>query len=114
MSVTKKSISTLIESQLPEFISSEYELFSKFVSKYYEQQELQGQPLDVLSNLQTYADIDYYEKNLLKQKSTLVTNVTDSATSIQVVDATSFPEEMVISRLMMKSAFTSQELTTLS
>ena len=89
----KKAISTLIESQLPEFITSEYELFSKFVTKYYEQQELQGQPLDVISNLQTYADIDYYEKNLLKQKSTLVTNVTDSATSIQVVDATSFPEE---------------------
>ena len=89
----KKAISTLIESQLPEFITSEYELFSKFVTKYYEQQELQGQPLDVISNLQTYADIDYYEKNLLKQKTTLTGNVTDSATSITVADATSFPEE---------------------
>lgn len=89
----KKAISTLIESQLPEFITSEYELFSKFVTKYYEQQELQGQPLDVISNLQTYADIDYYEKNLLKQKTTLTGDVTSSATSITVVDATSFPEE---------------------
>ena len=89
----KKAISTLIESQLPEFITSEYELFSKFVTKYYEQQELQGQPLDVISNLQTYADIDYYEKNLLKQKTTLTGNVTDSVTSITVADATSFPEE---------------------
>ena len=93
MSVTKKSISTLIESQLPEFISSEYELFSKFVSKYYEQQELQGQPLDVLSNLQTYADIDYYEKNILKQNSTLTSDVSVSDTTINVVDATSFPEK---------------------
>jgi hypothetical protein len=89
----KKAISTLIESQLPEFITSEYELFSKFVTKYYEQQELQGQPLDVISNLQTYADIDYYEKNLLRQKTTLAGNITDSATSITVADATSFPEE---------------------
>ena len=93
MSVTKKSISTLIESQLPEFISSEYELFSKFVSKYYEQQELRGQPLDVLSNLQTYADIDYYEKNILKQNSTLASDVAVSDTTITVADATSFPEK---------------------
>ena len=93
MSVTKKSISTLIESQLPEFISSEYELFSKFVTKYYEQQELQGQPLDVLSNLQTYADIDYYEKNILKQNSTLASDIAAVDTTITVADATSFPEK---------------------
>ena len=93
MSVKKKSISTLIESQIPEFISSEYELFSKFVTKYYEQQELQGQPLDVLSNLQTYADIDYYEKNILKQNTTLSADITDSVTTITVVDASSFPEK---------------------
>ena len=92
MSIKKKSISTLIESQIPEFISSEYELFSKFVTKYYEQQELQGQPLDVLNNLQTYADIDYYEKNLLNQSTTLSGNITDSTTTITVDDASSFPE----------------------
>ena len=51
--VKTKRISTLIESQLPEFISTEYELFAKFVQKYYEGQEAQGGPLDVLSNLQS-------------------------------------------------------------
>ena len=30
-------ISTLVENQLPEFISTEYENFSKIVEKYYEQ-----------------------------------------------------------------------------
>ena len=34
--VKTKRISTLIESQLPEFITSEYELFGKFIQKYYE------------------------------------------------------------------------------
>ena len=63
-SVKTNRISTLIESQLPEFISSEYELFGKFVEKYYEGQEVQGGPLDVLSNIQKYANIDYYEKNI--------------------------------------------------
>ena len=65
--VKTKRISTLIESQLPEFISTEYELFSKFVQKYYEAQEVQGGTLDIINNIQKYADIDYYEKNLLKQ-----------------------------------------------
>ena len=63
--VKTKRISTLIESQLPEFISTEYQLFSKFLTKYYEQQEVQGGTLDIINNIQKYADIDY-EKGELK------------------------------------------------
>ena len=92
-SVKTKRISTLIESQLPEFISSEYELFGKFVEKYYEAQEVQGGPLDVLSNIQKYADIDYYEKNLLNQKDTVTSDISISDTTIDLVDAQSFPEK---------------------
>ena len=91
--VKTKRISTLIESQLPEFISTEYELFSKFVQKYYEAQEVQGGPLDVLSNIQKYADIDYYEKSLLKQSDSLVSNISDSDTTIDLVNAKSFPKK---------------------
>ena len=81
-SVKTKRISTLIESQLPEFITSEYELFSKFIQKYYEQQEVQGGTLDIITNIEKYADIDYYEQNLLKQFDTLVTSISTSDTSI--------------------------------
>ena len=58
MAVKTKRISTLIESQIPDFITSEYELFTKFIQKYYEAQELQGGPLDIISNIQKYRDID--------------------------------------------------------
>ena len=92
-SVKTKRISTLIESQLPEFITSEYELFSKFIQKYYEAQEVQGGTLDIINNLQKYADIDYYEKNLLRQFDTLVTSISTSDTTIVLEDATSFPEK---------------------
>ena len=92
-SVKTKKISTLIESQLPEFITSEYELFSKFIQKYYEQQEVQGGTLDIITNIEKYADIDYYEQNLLKQFDTLVTSISTSDTSIVLEDATSFPEK---------------------
>ena len=91
--VKTKRISTLIESQLPEFISTEYELFAKFVQKYYEAQEVQGGPLDVLSNLQKYADIDYYEKNLLKQYDSLVNTISATDTTITLSDASSFPKK---------------------
>ena len=93
MTVKTKRISTLIESQLPEFISTEYELFGKFLQKYYESQEVQGGPLDVINNIQKYADIDYYEKNLLKQKDTLAVTVSSADTTITLLDATSFPEK---------------------
>ena len=91
--VKTKRISTLIESQLPEFITTEYELFSKFVQKYYEQQEVQGGPLDVINNIQKYADIDFYEKNLLKQNDTLAASISASDTTITLTDAQSFPEQ---------------------
>jgi len=89
--VKTKRISTLIESQLPEFISTEYELFAKFVQKYYEAQEVQGGTLDIISNIQKYADIDYYEKNLLKQNDILSATISATDTTIVVNDASSFP-----------------------
>ena len=93
MAVKTKRISTLIESQLPEFISTEYELFGKFVEKYYEAQEVQGGPLDIISNLQKYLDVDYYEKSLLKQNTNLSSSITSSANTITLDDASGFPEK---------------------
>ena len=93
MAVKTKRISTLIESQLPEFISNEYELFSKFVSKYYESQEVQGGTLDIISNVQKYLDIDYYEQHLLKQNTVLLTSIDSDDTTIVIEDASGFPDK---------------------
>ena len=92
MQKTANKISFLIESQLPDFINEEYELFGKFIQKYYEQLEIQGQPLDIIQNIQTYRDIDFYEKNILNQKTNITTFIQSSDTSITVSDATSFPK----------------------
>ena len=90
--VKTKRISTLIETQLPAFITDEYELFSKFVQKYYEAQEVQGGTLDVINNIQKYADIDYYEQNILRQSDILDTSISTSDDTIVLQDATSFPK----------------------
>ena len=93
MVVKKKQISYLIEDQLPAFISSEYPQFARFLEKYYEQIESQGQPLDIINNIDQYRDIDFYEENLLKQSSVLdgIINTTD--TTITLIDGSSFPEK---------------------
>ena len=92
MPKTANKVSFLIESQLPDFINEEYELFSKFIQKYYEQLEIQGQPLDIVSNIQTYADIDYYEKNVLNQSTTINGFIQSTDSTITVVDTSSFPD----------------------
>jgi hypothetical protein len=92
MAAKTKRISTLIESQLPEFINTEYELFGQFIQKYYEQQEVQGGVLDIANNFLKYRDIDFYEKKLLKENDTLVDGINKTDDTIVVLDATSFPE----------------------
>ena len=89
---TANKISLLVESQLPNFILEEYELFGKFIQKYYEHLELQGNPVDIITNLETYRDIDFYEKNLLTQSTTLSGSLGETVTTITVADARSFPE----------------------
>ena len=108
MPKTANKISLLVESQLPSFISDEYELFSKFIQKYYEQLEIQGQPLDIATNIAAYRNIDFYEKGILKQETKLAEFAQDTDTEITVVDATAFPESGYLS-VMMRFVFTSLE-----
>ncbi len=92
MPKTANKISFLVDQQLPDFINEEYELFGKFIQKYYEQLELQGQPLDIIENLEVYRNIDFYENNLLNQSTTVVGLVNIGDTTITVTDASSFPK----------------------
>jgi len=92
MAAIKKRISTLVNKQLPDFISAEYPKFSAFLQKYYEQLELQGQPLDIIQNLTKYTDIDFYEKQLLSEYTVCTANISAVATEIFVENTESFPE----------------------
>jgi hypothetical protein len=92
MPKTANQISLLIENQLASFITDEYELFTKFVQKYYEQQELRGQPLDIITNLETYRNIDFYEKDILNKFTKLTQFLQDTDTVINVETTSSFPD----------------------
>lgn len=93
-------ISALVEKQLPEFIASEYPKFSAFLQKYYEQLELEGQPLNIIGNITKYQDIDYYEREILQEFTSLVSiseilDVNDEIVDyhITVENGDSFPIE---------------------
>ena len=86
-------LSNLVNRQLPEFISTQYSTFATFLEKYYEGLEVHGQPLDILSNITSYYDINYYQKNLLERGSTLTQSVNLTDTVFEVEDATGFPDE---------------------
>ena len=95
-----RSFSTLVENQLPEFISTDYPNFVKFVEKYYEQLETPGQPLDLINHITKYQDIDTYEKKLLQENSELVSivetrNGSNVITEIVVnlANGSSFPDK---------------------
>jgi len=86
-----KSLSALVDHQLPDFIASEYPKFSAFIQKYYEQLELPGQPLDLVNNVVKYRDIDTYAHDLLRQETVLTQNVLPTDTTILVENTSSFP-----------------------
>ena len=48
--------------------------------------------MDIINNIQTYRDIDFYEKNILNQSTTLSSFSQKNDTTITVADATSFPQ----------------------
>lgn len=92
MATKVRSLSALIDGQLPDFISSEYPKFSAFMQKYYEQLELPGQPVDLISNLTKYRDIDTYTHDLLNQQTVLTQNINGTVGTINVESTSSFPE----------------------
>jgi len=59
-------VSTLVESQLPEFIRSDYPVFVEFLEKYYEFLEQPGNPVYELKTFQSNYEIDLTRESLLR------------------------------------------------
>ena len=51
-------VNTIIESQLPEFVVSDFSNATEFFKQYYISQEFQGGPSDIISNLDQYLKVD--------------------------------------------------------
>src|SRR6185437_13083421 len=53
-----RTISTLVQSQFPQFVRDDYPALVTFIQAYYQYLEQQKKPQDVLTNLMSYRDID--------------------------------------------------------
>lgn len=88
-----KKLSLLVDSQLPNFISDEYENFAKFIEKYYQYLESTGQSLDIINNITKYYDIDFYDDKNVVSSTTLTGSITGSSTTINVASTLGFPKK---------------------
>ena len=58
MNDTRVKISSILESQLPDFIKTEFPYAEEFLRQYYISNEYSGGPLDLLHNIDKYVSLD--------------------------------------------------------
>ncbi|AMO42876.1 virion structural protein [Cyanophage S-RIM50] len=86
-------VSSAVPTQLPGFITSEYELFSKFVEYYYKSQEKTGLGQNILNNFLEYLDIDQLDVGILDGSTILVEDITAEDATISVESVEEFLSE---------------------
>ena len=58
MTSKRVKFSNIVQNQLPGYVRSDYPLVAEFLKSYYQGQEYQGGPLDLVNNIDKYVKID--------------------------------------------------------
>jgi len=58
MSEKRVNLTDIVEGQFPDYVRSEYPLVTEFTKQYYESQENQGAPVDLLTNIDQYVKLN--------------------------------------------------------
>lgn len=87
------NISSLIEKQLPNFVSEDNPKFISFLNSYYESQETKYNSLDLVNNLIEYYNIGSYTISSLVENTKLQSSVTNNSNTITVVSTNGFPDK---------------------
>jgi hypothetical protein len=90
MTETRIKISSIVENQLPQYVSEEFPLVSDFLKQYYISLENQGGTSDILQNIDQYIKVDSLT-NLI-ESTTLESNVTFFDSTITVSSTVGFPD----------------------
>lgn len=86
-------INKIIESQLPEFIVSDFPKATEFFKQYYISQEFQGGNIDIAENLDQYLKLDNLVPEVVVGHTELTSNISDSANVVTVTTTKGFPSE---------------------
>ena len=89
MPQSRVKFSNIVQNQLPDYVQDEFPLVAEFLKSYYQGQEYQSGPLDLIQNIDQYIKVD--ETTNLTEAVGLRTDIASDATTIDV-DMITYPE----------------------
>ena len=58
MTTKRVQFNNIVQNQLPGYVQSDYPLVAEFLKSYYQGQEYQGGPIDLVTNIDQYVKVD--------------------------------------------------------
>ena len=89
MTDKRVQINKVVKEQLPSYVKDDSPLVGEFLSAYYQGQEYQGGPIDIINNLDSYIQLN--KSGTLVGFTTLSSAVGQFDQTISVKDTTGFP-----------------------
>jgi len=90
--IKRVKIGSIIESQIPEFLSVESPLFVEFLKQYYQSLEHQSGSIDIISNITQYKNSKKFNNIDLIEQTTLTSDILSFDTTINVVSTKGWPD----------------------
>jgi hypothetical protein len=90
MTEKRVQLSTIVKSQVPDYVRSDFPLITEFLKEYYKGQEYQGGPIDLINNIDRYLKIDSFTNRVYSNTISKSINTSDS--TIEVLDTSGFPD----------------------
>ena len=90
MTDKRVQINKVVKEQLPSYVKDDSPLVGEFLSAYYQGQEYQGGPIDIISNLDSYIQLN--KSGSIVGVTTLSSAVGQFDQTIFVKDTTGFPD----------------------
>ena len=84
-------VNTIIESQLPEFVRTDFPLAVDFLRQYYLSQEFQGGTTDLVDNLDQYLKVDNLVPEVVYGTTTSIAALSATDDTIEVTSTKGFP-----------------------
>ena len=82
MTVSRVKLSNIVQSQLPNYVRNDFPLISEFLKSYYQGQEFQGGPRELIQNIDQYIKIN--EQTDLNEQAVLNADITQYDKTITV------------------------------
>ena len=90
--IKRVKIGSIIESQIPEFLSVESPLLVEFLEQYYKSLEYQSGPIDIISNIVKYKNTKKFNNIDLIEQTTLTSDILRFDQTINVTSTKGWPD----------------------